>query len=61
MIGNSRFADIKGFSSRHPAGINVVYGDASVHLIPRSISWELLYALAGAFDGQSTEGAGDFN
>ena len=48
LIGNKTFSDIQGFGSRHPAGINVAFGDASVHLIPRSIDWETWYAISGA-------------
>lgn len=61
MIGNARFADIKGFSSNHPAGINVVFGDASTHLIPRTINWRTWYAMCGSRDGQEIEDIADFN
>jgi hypothetical protein len=61
MIGNARFADIKGFSSNHPAGINVVFGDASTHLIPRTVNWRTWYAMCGSRDGQQIDDIGDFN
>lgn len=61
MIGNARFADIKGFSSVHPAGINVVFGDASTHLIPRTVNWRTWYAMCGSRDGQSIDDIADFN
>jgi prepilin-type N-terminal cleavage/methylation domain-containing protein len=61
MIGNARFASIIGFSSVHPAGINVVFGDASTHLIPRSIGWRLWYAMCGSRDGEQIDDIADFN
>lgn len=61
LIGNVTFSDIQGFGSKHSAGINVAFGDASVHLIPRSINWRTWYALAGAYDGEQIPDITDFN
>lgn len=52
MLGDARFADIKGFSSFHPKGIVVVMGDGATRVVPRSINWKTWYALCGSRDGK---------
>lgn len=53
IIGNRRYASLRGMGSAHPAGINVAFGDASIHNIPRSTSWQAIYEMAGIFDGST--------
>ena len=52
MIGNSIFADIKGFSSFHRQGMVALLGDGSVRVVPRSIDWQAWYAICGSRDGR---------
>lgn len=51
MLGNSTHAPTRGFGAMHPAGVNVVMADGSIHNLNRSINWMTLYQLAGARDG----------
>jgi len=53
ILGNAKLAAVYGFGSKHAAGVNFCYGDASVHTIPRSTDWQTLYNLMGVYDGQT--------
>jgi prepilin-type N-terminal cleavage/methylation domain-containing protein len=53
ILGNSKFAAGWGTGSFHPNGVNMVFGDASVHHVTRSTSWETLYAIMGSRDGST--------
>lgn len=51
QLGNARFSSGFGLGSKHPAGVNVAFADASIHNLNRAIFWETLYQLAGSNDG----------
>ena len=55
ILGHSSYARHFGFGSVHAGGVNFAFADGSVHKIPRSTDWELLYALFGAYDGTVVE------
>ena len=56
ISGNARLADPETFSSAHPAGVNFAMVDASVHTVPQSLHWEVLYGLGGMRDGIKDRG-----
>lgn len=51
ILGHSSYARHFGFGAVHPGGVNFAFADGSVHNVPRSTDWELLYSLFGAYDG----------
>ena len=53
IIGSVDHAKAWGTGAMHPAGANYAFGDASVHNIQRSTNWETIYAVFGAFDGDT--------
>ncbi len=51
LLGDSEFAFLSGFGSRHPDSVNVTMGDGSVRPISRLIDVHTFYSLTGGFDG----------
>jgi prepilin-type N-terminal cleavage/methylation domain-containing protein len=56
LLGDGRMADPESFSAAHPAGVNFAMADASVHTVPRGISWQLYYGNGGMRDGATERG-----
>jgi hypothetical protein len=56
LLGDGRMADTESFSSAHPAGVNFAMADASVHTVPRNITWQLYYGNGGLRDGTTERG-----
>ena len=56
LLGNGRLADPESFSSVHKDGVNFAMADASVHTVPRDISWQLYYGNGGLRDGITERG-----
>ncbi len=55
--GNARSFGL--FGSSHPAGINSVFGDGSVHIVKFGIDPDVFNALGRMDDGTNLEGASD--
>jgi prepilin-type processing-associated H-X9-DG protein len=53
ILGNNKMASAIGFGSAHPTGVNFTFADGSVHLVPKTVDWETLYALMGENDGMT--------
>ncbi len=56
LLGDARLADPESFSSAHEGGVNFAMVDASVHTVPRGISWQLYYGNGGLRDGMGERG-----
>jgi hypothetical protein len=56
LLGDGRMADPESFSSVHEAGVNFAMADASVHTVPRDITWQLYYGNGGLRDGITERG-----
>lgn len=56
LLGDARLADAEAFSAAHPAGVNFAMADASVHTVPRTLNWEVLYGIGGMRDGEEDRG-----
>jgi len=56
LLGNGRMSDPEGFGAAHPAGVNFAMADASVHTVPRGITWQLYYGNGGLRDGATERG-----
>ncbi len=56
LLGDGHLADPESFSSVHKAGVNFAMADASVHTIPRGITWQLYYGNGGLRDGATERG-----
>jgi len=56
LLGDARLSDAEAFGSAHPAGVNFAMADASVHTVPRSLQWEVLYGIGGLRDGNEDRG-----
>lgn len=56
LLGDGRMADYESFSSAHPAGVNFAMADASVHTVPRNMTWQLYYGNGGLRDGTTERG-----
>ena len=52
MLGNALNSYHEGFGSFHRDGVNFLFGDGSVHRIPRDVDLFVYYAFCGAFDTQ---------
>jgi hypothetical protein len=52
LLGDSQYAYIAGFGSKHPTVVNFAFGDGSTKSIDRMIRIETFYALCGGEDGQ---------
>ncbi len=52
LFGDSTSANIAGFGSMHPLGVNIIRGDSSTQKISRDVSLSLWYSLNGAADGE---------
>jgi prepilin-type processing-associated H-X9-DG protein len=53
ILGNSKFSRGWGTGSYHPNGVNMAFGDGTVHHIARTTDWETLYAIMGCRDGSA--------
>jgi len=51
FLGDSKYANIYGFGSKHPMTINVCLADGSAHSISRAIDLTTWYRLCGRADG----------
>ncbi len=56
LLGDGRMSDPEGFGAAHPAGVNFAMADASVHTVPRGITWQLYYGNGGIRDGATERG-----
>ena len=56
LLGDGRLSDAEGFGAAHPAGVNFAMADASVHTVPRGITWQLYYGNGGLRDGATERG-----
>jgi prepilin-type N-terminal cleavage/methylation domain-containing protein len=56
LLGDGRLADAEAFAAAHPAGVNFAMADASVHTVPRGITWQLYYGNGGMRDGATERG-----
>lgn len=52
IFGDSKFSYPAGFGAKHPAVVNFVFADGSVHSISRLSSIDTIYALSGIADGR---------
>jgi prepilin-type N-terminal cleavage/methylation domain-containing protein len=56
LLGDGRLSDAESFAAAHPAGVNFAMADASVHTVPRNITWQLYYGNGGLRDGTTERG-----
>ena len=55
IVGNKKIAVWYGTGTLHPAGLNICYGDASVHNV-NGLSRDEFAAICGAYDGSTDVG-----
>jgi len=52
FLGDSQYAYVVGFGSKHPATVNVCRADGSVHAVSRLVDLQTWYQLCGRADGR---------
>jgi prepilin-type processing-associated H-X9-DG protein len=58
-VGSERLRTFSGAKSRHPGGVNVLFGDGSVRFVKQTISHPIWVAL-GTIKGGEVIGADQF-